>query len=139
MFNRTWAQKTLRTVTGSALEVCTVLALAALGEKAEALSPGRAVEPPPVRYASGPTLTGATAERAFSNRDALEVFCNRHLGRPVSGYYQACYVPMLDLVVIPDRHAWPSAREREQLREHEWAHARGWRHAGEGVASEAPR
>ena len=87
-----------------------------------------AVEPPPARYASGPTLQGATREQTFSTPEAVQAVCNRFLGRPRQGYYEACYIPALDLVVLPDKHAWPSARERAELRAHEWAHARGWRH-----------
>jgi hypothetical protein len=93
-----------------------------------ALERQRAVEPPPARYASGPTLYGATHERAFSDPFALERYCDFYLGRPSRGYYQACYIPALDEVVVPDARAWPSGAEREALRAHEWAHARGWRH-----------
>lgn len=95
----------------------------------------RAVDPPPPQFASGPTLTGRTRELSFSTPEAVQAYCNRHLGYPPRGYYQACYIPALDLVVLPDRHAWPSARERAELRAHEWAHARGWRHGAPAAGS----
>jgi hypothetical protein len=93
-----------------------------------ALEGQRAVEPPPARYASGPTLYGATRERTFSDPFSLQHYCDFYLGRPPSGYYQACYIPALDEVVLPNERAWPSGAERQALRAHEWAHARGWRH-----------
>ena len=108
------------------------LALAACSSD-NALTLVRAVEPPPARYASGPTLSGVTRELSFSTPEAVQAFCNRFLGPPRRGYYEACYIPALDLVVLPDKHAWPSARERAELRAHEWAHARGWRHVVEDV------
>ena len=96
-----------------------------------------AVERPPPQYRSGPTQYGETRERTFSDPRRLQAFCNFYLGPPPRGYYQACYIPALDLVVLPDRRAWPSAAERAALREHEFAHARGWRHdLGVRVASE---
>jgi hypothetical protein len=119
--------------------LCTALAVLAApcAGEASGLTAVRAVEPPPSQYASGPTQYGATVERTFSNPEELEAFCNLYLGRPASGYYQACYIPALDTVAIPDKRAWPSAREREALREHEWAHARGWRHGLLTTASAA--
>jgi hypothetical protein len=108
-------------------------AATALGGPAAAATWGRAVEPPPAIYASGPTVTGTTRELTFPTPQAVQAFCNLYLGRPASGYYQACYVPVLDLVVLPDSHAWPSATERAELRAHEWAHARGWRHPAPAV------
>lgn len=83
---------------------------------------------PPPRYLSGPTLTGRTVEVAFDSRKALRAFCNQHLGKPAAGAFYACYVPALDVVAVPSARAWPDAAEREALRAHEWAHARGWRH-----------
>jgi len=83
---------------------------------------------PPVRYLSGPTATGRTVERAFDSRKDLHAFCSQHLGRPPQGTFYACYVPAIDLVAVPSAKAWPDDAEREALRSHEWAHARGWRH-----------
>jgi hypothetical protein len=106
--------------------------------EAQAFTLGRAVEPPPPLYTSGPTQYGATVERTFSDARQLQAFCNFYLGAPPPGaYYQACYIPAMDTVVLPDARAWPSARERAELRRHEWAHARGWRHdLGLRVASQ---
>ncbi|MDB5448009.1 MAG: hypothetical protein JWQ97_3326 [Phenylobacterium sp.] len=112
-----------------------VIVAANIGVPTRAFTVMRAVEAPPSRYAAGPTITGATREKTFSTPDAVQAFCNFYLGPPRGGYYQACYVPALDLVVLPDKRAWPSAREREELRAHEWAHARGWRHPGMSSAS----
>jgi len=112
------------------------LAACAGAQQAVALTPMRAVQPPPAQYASGPTMSGATVERSFADLDRLQAFCNFYLGRPARGYYQACYVAALDVIALPDRHAWPSAAERRQLRAHEWAHARGWRHAASTTGSE---
>ena len=102
---------------------------------AQALTLGRAVEAPPARFASGPPLFGPTHERTFSDPFDLQRYCNLFLGRPERGYYQACFIPTLNEVVLPDAHAWPSRAEREALRRHEWAHARGWRHSEVGTAS----
>ncbi|MDB5443800.1 MAG: hypothetical protein JWP73_2176 [Phenylobacterium sp.] len=112
-----------------------VVGLAACAD-VQQLAPMRAVEPPPAQYASGPTISGVTVERSFADLARLQAFCNFYLGRPARGYYQACYVAALDVVALPDRHAWPSAAERRQLRAHEWAHARGWRHAASATGSE---
>lgn len=102
---------------------------------AQALSLVRAVEPPPPQFASGPTLSGHTRERDFDDPFALQRYCARFLGAPKRGYYQACYIPVLDEVVLPDAQAWPSRAEREALKAHEWAHARGWRHPAVTTAS----
>jgi hypothetical protein len=108
------------------------VSLTTFAVQARALTLNRAVEPPPARFASGPTLYRQTRERTFSDPFALERYCAFYLGRPPHGYYQACYIPALDQVVVPDGRAWPSRAERETLRAHEWAHewahARGWRH-----------
>jgi hypothetical protein len=47
-------------------------------------------------------------------------------------YYWGCYDAASDLVVLPRPEAWPSRREWRRDREHEWAHARGWRHLPNG-------
>lgn len=85
-------------------------------------------EAPPARYLSGPTASGRTVERVFDRRKDLHAFCSRHLGEPPQGRFYACYVPALDVVATPSAEAWPDAAQREALRLHEWAHARGWRH-----------
>jgi hypothetical protein len=97
------------------------------------------VEPPPARYASGPTQYGDTHERRFAQARDLQAFCDFYLGRPAAGAYQACYVPALDLVVLPAAAAQPDPRVRAELRAHEWAHARGWRHPVLTTASAAGR
>lgn len=135
MLNRKRARKHLREAEGGAGVLCVVLSLFG-ARPASALTPGRAVELPPLQYASGPTQYGATVERTFSDPRRLQAFCNFYLGPPRGGYYQACYIPAMDMVVVPDHRAWPNARERAALRAHEWAHARGWRHdVGLEVAS----
>lgn len=103
-------------------------------------------EPPPAQYLRGPTATGRTVERAFDSRKALHAFCSRHLGEPSQGSFYACYVPAIDLVAVPSAKAWPDDGQREALRAHEWAHARGWRHplrlasnAGRSVRTAAVR
>lgn len=98
------------------------------------------VEPPPEEYASGPTQTGKTRELIFDDLEALQKFCQVWGGVPQASperagdrYAQACYSPRVDIVALPSRKAWPSQKEIDQLREHEWAHARGWRHGGESL------
>lgn len=91
----------------------------------------RPVTLPPARYASGPTLTGKTTEKLFDDPFELQRFCHQHGGaeparRAGDNYWTACYIPALDLVVLPSRKAWPSKKEIEEMRQHEWAHARGW-------------
>jgi hypothetical protein len=118
-------------------------ACAALGFSAAPAVPAtaftfsHAVEASPPQYASGPTQDGVVVERRFSSPQAVQAFCNFYLGRPARGYYQACYIPAMDTVALPDEHAWPSKVEREALRAHEWAHARGWRHGALKTASAA--
>lgn len=102
---------------------------------ADALSLRRAVEPPPPAFAAGPPLGGPAHEKTFSDPFQLQTYCNAFLGRPPHGYYQACFIPILHEIVLPDARAWPSAAERQALRAHEWAHARGWRHERPVTAS----
>lgn len=112
------------------------LALAAA--PAEALSFGKAVEAPPAAYSAGPTLTGNTTEMQLDDVFRVQAVCNANLGAPAGGgYYQACYIAALDLVVLPTPRAWPSRREWLQLRAHEWAHARGWRHGDAKITASA--
>jgi hypothetical protein len=115
--------------------IAALVYLTTFAVQARALSLNHAVQPPPARFASGPTLYGQTRERTFSDPFALERYCAFYLGRPPRGYYQACYIPALDQVVLPDARAWPSRTERALLRAHEWAHARGWRHPALATAS----
>jgi hypothetical protein len=96
-----------------------------------------AVEAPPSAYVRGPTQTGVTRELELPTVQAVDRLCKLALGGlPVKaergGYYMGCYIPLSDTVVIPTRKAWPSGREWEDLRAHEWAHARGWRHRADG-------
>ena len=112
-----------------------------------ALSFGRVVEPPPRIYADGPSLTGRTLEWRLSSVEQVDRACQallRATGRGRGAYYMGCYAPRLDAVILMDPRAWPSRREWEEIRAHEWAHARGWRHpaSGEGtdwLASIPPR
>lgn len=94
----------------------------------------RAVEPPPPQYASGPTQTGKTWEMILSDPAAVNYICGLQLGEPPQkgGYWMGCYRPDLDAVVLMDPKTWPSKSEYDQLRAHEWAHARGWRHNDDG-------
>jgi len=99
--------------------------------RANALTAQRAVEPPPAEFASGPTRTGKTWELVFDDPAKVNYFCSLAMGEPSrkGGYWMGCYRPDLDAVVLMSRAAWPSVREWRELRAHEWAHARGWRHA----------
>lgn len=97
---------------------------------------GRAVVRPPPEFREGPTISGQTKELTFDDPDALNAWCKAngvgmgdHAGP--GAYFQACYSIPADTVAIPTRNAWPSQAEIDQLREHEWAHARGWQHPGE--------
>lgn len=100
------------------------------------IKPVRVVEPPPALYAAGPTITGATSERQFDDPRDVHALCATWLSPPPPPrYFIGCYIPALDLVVIPSRRGWPSPKEQRQLSDHEWAHARGWRH---GIPSLPP-
>ena len=124
------------------------VALAAPGI-AHGFTPGRAVEPPPAVYASGPSQTGKNWELYLPSVGAGDYLCRMALhgvpqGAPRGFYYWGCYDPALDAVVLPQTDAWPSRREWDELRAHEWAHARGWRHKPNGrgtdwTASRPPR
>ena len=96
----------------------------------------RVVDPPPEAFRSGPTLSGRTRELVFDDLAALNAWCRANgvtMGAKAraGAYFQACYSVSADTVAIPSRKAWPSSLEIEMLREHEWAHARGWQHPGE--------
>lgn len=102
-----------------------------------ALSPMRAVERPPDIYQQGPTLTGRTMEFRLKAVAEVDRACRAMLGGLPEGgpgreYYWACYIPKLDMVLLVDPQSWPSHREWEAVRAHEWAHARGWRHLPDG-------
>lgn len=101
----------------------------------------RVVEPLPPQYASGPSQTGRTREVIYDDLHALQRFCFDQ-GAPYGPprrrgdrYVMACYSPPLDIVALPSRKAWPSANEIAELRRHEWAHARGWRHNADGTGT----
>lgn len=97
---------------------------------------GRAVQRPPPEFREGPTISGQTKELQFDDLNALNAWCHANgvgfgdKGGP-GAYFQACYSIPADTVAVPTRKAWPSQAEIDQLREHEWAHARGWQHPGE--------
>lgn len=109
-----------------------------------AFTPGRAVEPPPSLYAAGPTHTGRTWEMILPSVEAVDYLCRLSMDGPPAGarrgfYYAACYHVGLDAVVLPDPKVWPSRAEWRQIREHEWAHARGWRHNANGLGTDWSR
>lgn len=106
-------------------------------QKAAGLTLGRVVEPPPRVYADGPTQTGSTTEMQLPTVHDVDVWCRLAQGGLPQGarhgaYYMGCYDARFDLVVIMRPAAWPSRREWEDNRKHEWAHARGWRHYNTG-------
>jgi hypothetical protein len=108
---------------------------------ARALSLGRVVEPPPAIYASGPTRSGRTYELQLESVEAVDYLCRVKLhgmpqGARRGSYYMSCYDPQLDAVIIMQPKAWPSRREWNLIREHEWAHARGWRHKANGEGTD---
>lgn len=94
----------------------------------------RVVEPPPMEYTTGPTLTGRTRELDLPDPRQVNTVCTQALGPtwPRGGYWMGCYIGAQDLVVVPARGAWPSEAERQALIAHEWAHARGWVHQADG-------
>jgi len=102
-------------------------------DAAHAFRPNVVAERPPEIYLSGPTQTGKTTEVELDQLAKVDRLCRSWNGAP-SGtrYVNGCYIAALDVVVLPAKGVWPSERERQQLREHEWAHARGWRHQDSG-------
>lgn len=96
--------------------------------------PGWSVEPPPERYASGPTQVPGTTELRVTPEQAnylcrlAGVWKTEPTGFPV-----ACFNPQTNQVILPDQ--WPSKSELTQMRAHEWAHARGWRHNDDGTGT----
>lgn len=104
----------------------------------------RAVEPAPAIYASGPTRTGRTREVHLPTVVQVDALCRAAMGGLPAGagrgaYYWGCYHERWDLVVLVDPKAWPSRREWNATREHEWAHARGWRHPSTGRGTDWER
>jgi hypothetical protein len=95
--------------------------------------PNRPVERPPAEYRAGQTQTGSTQQLELRDLKAIHDLC-RHWNGMAAGtrYINGCYIAGLDTVVVPARGAWPSERERQELIQHEWAHARGWRHNDDG-------
>jgi hypothetical protein len=109
-----------------------------------ALTLERAVEPPPPLYASGPSLTGKTSEMILPNVEQVDLLCRLWLrglpqGSSPGTYYQGCYDEKRNIVVLVDPKSWPSRREWRQIRQHEWAHARGWRHLQNGHGTDWAR
>jgi hypothetical protein len=119
-------------------------AVLAAAPPARGFSPGRAVEPAPAIYASGPTRTGRTWEMILPSVPQVDYLCRLAQGGLPEGarpgfYYWGCYHPKLDAVILVDPKAWPSQSEWRQARAHEWAHARGWRHLPNGQGTDWAR
>lgn len=99
------------------------------------MKPGWSIEPPPPQYASGPTQTGHTTETPNLTPEQANYLC--HVAgvwsHEPSGFPVACYNPRTDQVILPAK--WPSQDELDQMRAHEWAHARGWRHNDDGTGT----
>ena len=95
------------------------------------LKPVKAVERPPEQYRAGPTQTGRTVELPGLTREQVLYLCNlAGTALPERSLAPGCYNPKTDQVVVMGEGLWPEG-ERQKLREHEFGHARGWRH-GEG-------
>ena len=102
------------------------------------------MEAAPAIYASGPTVTGKTWELVLPDVAQVDYICRSAMGGAPQGarsraYYWGCYHSKLDAVVLVDPRAWPSRREWLEAREHEWAHARGWRHRPDGRGTDWAR
>lgn len=90
----------------------------------------RAVERPPEQYRTGPTQTGKTVELEGLTRDQVMYLCNlAGTNLQANSLAPGCYNPRTDQVIVMGEGNWPEG-ERQKLREHEWGHARGWRHGG---------
>lgn len=87
----------------------------------------KAVSPAPAGYRVGESLTGKTQE-VFLEPAAVEAFCRMKGALRAGQVFLApgCYIPAMDAVILPHRKSWPSRKEWEALRLHEWAHAAGW-------------
>lgn len=101
------------------------------------MRPGWSIEPPPEEYTSGPTQTGRTTEIPNLTPEQANALCSQYgtFSTAQHGIGVACYVPSMDRVILPAAKYWPSGRELEQMRVHEWAHARGWRHNEDGMGT----
>lgn len=96
------------------------------------------IEAPPEQYASGPTQTGKTTETPGLTPEQVSWLCGHYQAEAASqkqGSLVSCYVPSIDQVILPAAKYWPSADELTQMRAHEWAHARGWRHNDNGTGT----
>lgn len=99
---------------------------------------GWSIEPPPPQYATGPTQTGRTTETPNLTPEQVAWLCGQYhteAARQKPGSLVACYAPNIDQVILPAAKYWPSQDELAQLRAHEWAHARGWRHNDDGAGT----
>lgn len=98
---------------------------------------GWAIESPPNEYASGPTQTGRTTEEPNLTPEQAHWLCQQAgtFSTAQRGIGVACYIPTMDRVILPDAKYWPSKSELDQMRAHEWAHARGWRHNDDGTGT----
>lgn len=100
--------------------------------------PGWSIEPPPPQYASGPTQTGKTTETPNLTPEQVAWLCSLYgteSSHQAKGSLLACYAPRIDQVILPAAKYWPSSDELDQLRSHEYAHARGWRHNDDGTGT----
>lgn len=102
-------------------------------------SRGWSIEAPPPEYANGPTQTGRTYEVPNLTPEQSHWICQQAgtFSTAQRGIGVACYVPTLDQVILPAAKYWPSKSELDQMRAHEWAHARGWRHNEDGTGTAA--
>lgn len=93
---------------------------------AEAYAP---VEPPPAEYDGRPFDVPGVTERYFDDAAELNAFCLDALGALLleGESFRACYVETLGLIALPSRKV-VGKRELRELRRHEHAHHRGWRH-----------
>lgn len=91
------------------------------------MKPRRAVTQAPEGYEVGQSRTGKTYEIQMSP-EQVDAFCRMKGALRAGETFLApgCYIPAMDAVVIPKRNEWPSKREWNDLRAHEWAHADGW-------------
>lgn len=87
-----------------------------------------AVIPVPDGYEVGKSKTGKTQE-LFLTPEQVVMIC-KNIGAfdkaQTHFYAPGCYNPKRDVIVMPARKYWPSEREWNELRRHEWAHADGW-------------
>lgn len=144
MFQATWATRPRACAARGTGLLCAIAWLSAGSAQGATFELERAVEAPPAVFAYGPSQTGATHEMTLPTPHDVDVWCRLALGGPPRGrtgasYYWGCYDERFDLVVLVARKAWPSAREWDENRAHEWAHARGWRHNPDGRGTDWAR